>query len=223
LLGISFNDTGPGQRRSFPDGGAGAPLKFERFDGDDVCMGVPFPLGPAREEEGVVEVADDGVGGGASLGSGLAEGDGEGVFMRVENDLVRDEGVSTQVGDLEGGSGECGEERGEASMGVPGHPRSASLFLSTGMSGLSATKLLVIATVVNVDAEGGGSVISGGATLSMVVIIVDSLGEAEFFRGRRGVVVFPFLFRFRMTPRDAPNTGVGVLKEVEATADDMTM
>ena len=117
------------------------------------------------------------------------------------------------------------EERGDASVGVPRHPLSALQVSSTGVGGISATKLLLMATMVNVDAEGGDSVTSGGATLSMVVN-VNSLGEAEFRRGRWDVIVFRILFRFRMTPLDtsiADSTGRGVSGEVEAIADDMIM
>jgi len=103
-------------------------------------MGVLFVWGSGYVDGGGIEVAtglQDGDG--AGLSSGLAEGEGEGVSKRVGSELDLGEGVSTQVADPDGGSGEHGGERGEASVGVPEHPLSALLVMSTGVDGVSAT------------------------------------------------------------------------------------
>ena len=77
-------------------------------------------------------------------------------------------------------------------------------------------------TVVNVDAEGGASVTSGGATF----IFVNSLGEAEFSRGRWSVIAFfPVFFRFRITPlgTSKARTSAGEASgEAEAASEDIT-
>ena len=175
---------------------------------------MPFALCSTGEDGGVEVARGDGVGDG---GSGLAEGDGGGAPKRVLSNV--------NLGDPGGGSGECGEERGEGSMGVLMHPLSALLVLSTGVSGISATRLLLMVTVVNIDAEGSATATCGGATFSTAVIFVGSLWEAEFRRGPWGVIVFPF--RFRVTPLVTPRTGTGVAKtsedaeDAEAAADDM--
>ena len=141
----------------------------------------------------------------------------------MASDIDPGEGLSMQVGDREGGSGERGEERAEGSVGVPGHTLFVLLVLSTEAGGISATKLLIVATVVNVDAEEGANVTSGGAALSMVDIFVDNLGETGICGGRWNVIAFPF-FRFRMTRLDTPRTGTREASEgAEAAGDEMTI
>lgn len=93
------------------------------------------------------------------MGSGLAEGDGEGVSKRVVGDLDPGEGVPTQVGDSDGGSGESSEDGCEASASVGGAGGAYVVRLAAGMAGIAATtKLLVVETALNVNPGGGAGV-----------------------------------------------------------------